>query len=121
VAIDVVFDHFLITHWQQFSEQPLSEFKRTSFELLNKRLAHMPPRMQHVVTSMTKHDWFKDYETINGVGTALDNIANRIRFANQFAGAAQDIKRHYYQLDAAFLAFFPQLITHVTEFNAEGG
>ena len=119
VAIDVVFDHFLITHWQQFSEQPLSDFKRNSFGLLNQRLAHMPPRMQRVVTSMTKNDWFKDYETINGVGTALDNIANRIRFANQFAGAAEDIKRHYYQLDAAFLAFFPQLITHVTEFNAE--
>jgi acyl carrier protein phosphodiesterase len=118
VAIDVVFDHFLIRHWQQFSKHPLHDFKR-SYALLNERIAVMPPRMQQVVTSMTKNDWFKEYETINGVGLALDNIAKRIRFTNNFAGTAEDIARNYHELEAIFLAFFPELIEHVNEHALE--
>ena len=119
VAIDVVFDHFLIMHWQRFNLQPLSDFKYNSFALLNKRMPIMPPRMQQVVTSMTKNDWFKEYETINGVGLALDNIAKRIRFTNNFAGTAEDIARNYHELEAVFLAFFPELINHVNEHALE--
>ncbi|TMN69066.1 DUF479 domain-containing protein [Pseudoalteromonas sp. S1727] len=113
VAIDVMFDHFLIQHWQRFNEQPLSEFKKSSFAHLGKRIPTMPVRMQRVVTSMTRNDWFKEYETISGVGLALDNIATRIRFANTFTGAAEDIARYYSELDEIFLAFFPALIEHV--------
>jgi len=119
VAIDVVFDHLLIMHWQRFNLQPLSDFKYNSFALLNKRMPIMPPRMQQVVTSMTKNDWFKEYETINGVGLALDNIAKRIRFTNNFAGTAEDITRNYHELEAVFLAFFPELINHVNEHALE--
>ena len=79
----------------------------------------MPTRMQHVVTSMTKNDWFKEYETVEGVGLALDNIAKRIRFTNTFAGAADDIAQNYDELEAVFLAFFPELIKHVSEFDLE--
>ncbi len=119
VAIDVLFDHFLIQHWQKYNRQPLNDFKHTSFALLHKRLPVMPPRMQHVVKHMTDNDWFKEYETLDGVGLALDNIAKRIRFTNTFAGAVEDIARHYTELDAMFVAFFPELIKHVNQFNLE--
>ena len=119
VAVDVVFDHFLIAHWQQFNNQSLIDFKHTSYDLLDKRIPVMPLKMQRVVTSMTQNDWFKEYETIDGVGLALDNIAKRIRFTNNFAGTAEDITRHYSELDELFLAFFPELIKHVNEFNLE--
>lgn len=119
VVIDVLFDHFLIQHWQRFNEQPLNDFKQTSYQLLNKRIIVMPPRIQHVVKHMTENDWFKEYETIEGVGLALDNIAKRIRFINHFTGAAEDIARYYTELDAVFLAFFPELIKHVKQQGLE--
>ncbi len=119
VAIDVVFDHFLIQHWHRFNDQPLADFKHQSYGLLNTRQALMPSRMQQVVTSMTNNDWFKEYETVAGVGLALDNIARRIRFSNNFSGAAEDITRHYHELDAVFLAFFPELVEHVKIHNLE--
>ncbi|GAA65583.1 hypothetical protein P20311_3394 [Pseudoalteromonas sp. BSi20311] len=119
VAVDVVFDHFLIQHWRQFNNQSLIDFKHTSYGLLDKRIPVMPTRMQRVVTSMTQNDWFKEYESVDGVGLALDNIAKRIRFTNTFSGAAEDISRHYNELDGLFLAFFPELIKHVNEFNLE--
>ncbi len=85
IATDVAFDYFLIKHWASFHQQPLKTFKQVSYQLLNSRLALMPARMQRVVTSLTNNDWFKEYETIEGIGLALDNIAKRIRFENNLA------------------------------------
>jgi len=113
IALDVLFDHFLIRHWSQFSETPLARFKQNSYALLNENLSFMPSKMQQVVTNMTKNDWFKEYETIEGIGIALDNIAKRIRFTNQFSGSIEDINRNYLELEKVFLAFFPELINHV--------
>ncbi|MCW8108351.1 ACP phosphodiesterase [Alteromonas ponticola] len=115
IAIDVLFDHFLIAHWCDFHEQSLSTFKRKGFQLLNARIADMPPRMQRTVISITKNDWFKSYETLDGVGLALDNIADNIRFTNSFSGAVEDIHRHYHELNTVFLDFFPRLINHVEQ------
>lgn len=119
VAIDVLFDHFLIKHWHTFEQQPLCDFKQMSFQLLQQRLAVMPPRMHSVVKHMTENDWFKEYEYIEGVGLALDNITKRIRFTNKFAGSIDDMTRHYNELDAVFLAFFPELIDHVSHVSLE--
>jgi acyl carrier protein phosphodiesterase len=113
IALDVLFDHFLIRHWSRFHQTPLSQFKTNSYALLNENLSYMPIKMQQVVSRMTKNDWFKQYETIEGIGFALDNIAKRIRFANQFSGSIEDIIRHYVELEAVFLTFFPELIEHV--------
>ena len=80
----------------------------------------MPCTMQQTVRNMTKNDWFKEYETLTGIGLALDNIAKRIRFTNNFSGAVEDIHRHYSELNTLFLAFFPQLINHVNQYALEG-
>ena len=119
IALDVLFDHFLIRHWSSFHQIPLAKFKHNSYALLNENIAHMPTKMQRVVTRMTQNDWFKEYETIEGIGFTLDNIAKRIRFANQFSGCIEDINRHYGELEAVFLAFFPELIAHVKEHGIE--
>jgi len=119
IAIDVVFDHFLIQHWQNFRQEPLADFKRNSYQLLNQGISDMPIRMQRVVSHMTKNDWFQEYETMTGIGLALDNIAKRIRFANNFSGAIEDIHRHHSELETIFLEFFPQLTDHVNQNGLE--
>lgn len=119
IAIDVLFDHFLIQHWERFNQKPLRDFKAESYQLLQQRVHVMPGRMQSVVTSMVNNDWFKEYETTTGIGIALDNIAKRIRFANRFSGAIEDIERHYGAFENVFLEFFPQLIDHVKHHDLE--
>ena len=73
----------------------------------------MPIHMQQVMIKVTTNDWFNEYKTLNGTGLALDNIAARIRFKNQFSGCIEDITTHYPKLEEIFLNFFPELIAHV--------
>lgn len=119
IAVDVLFDHFLIRHWHKFHPLSFAEFKARSYQLLRQNLNNMPNEMQYVVSKITQDDWFKTYESIDGLGLALDNIAKRIRFTNQFHGSIEDIKLNYDELNELFLLFFPQLQAHVKNHSPE--
>ncbi|EPJ55291.1 MAG: acyl carrier protein phosphodiesterase [Osedax symbiont Rs2] len=117
VAVDVLFDHYLIVHWQRFSQQSYDEFKARTYQLLEQGQPLMPKRMAAVMSSVVNNDWFATYESLEGIGFALDRIAKRIRFENKFSGCIEDIEQHNTQLETLFLEYFPQLQLHVAKSN----
>ena len=119
VALDVLFDYFLIKHWHQFSDAEFIDFKLNSYQLLAKRRPVMPTTMQRVTGKIIQQDWFGSYADIAGVSHALDNIARRIRFKNEFNHSIDDINQHYVEFENLFLAFFPQLMSHIKQHNPE--
>ncbi|TLX50449.1 DUF479 domain-containing protein [Pseudoalteromonas ruthenica] len=121
VALDVLFDHFLIRHWSRFSSTEFANFRNHAYTLLLRRQSHMPQAMQQVVARMSDQDWFSTYAHLDGVALALDNIAKRIRFNNEFAGSINDIEQHFEQFEAVFLHFFPLLCEHVQHHAIEQG
>ncbi len=115
VAVDVLFDHYLIVHWQRYSQLSYSDFKAQTYQLLERGQPLMPARMAKVMSSVVNNDWFATYESIEGIGFALDRIAARIRFNNTFSGCIEDIEQHNLQLETLFLDFFPQLQQHIAK------
>ncbi len=119
IAIDVLFDYFLIKHWSQFCEICFDDFKRRTYQCLIDSLSLMPHQMANVMQRVVSQDWFASYQCKEGVGLALDRIASRIRFKNQFSGALEDIELHFEELEIAFSRFFPQLQFHIKTLNIE--
>lgn len=119
VALDVLFDHFLIRHWQQFHATPYLQAKSELYLQLATAEPLMPEAMAVVMRKVRQQDWLAAYQQLEGVAMALDRIAQRIRFANRFSGAGQDIERHYPRLERVFLAFYPELQAHVAELGLE--
>ncbi|MDP5134375.1 ACP phosphodiesterase [Rheinheimera baltica] len=113
IALDVLFDHFLICHWTRFYDQPFSEYKQQLYTNLAAAEHLMPASMALTMRSVRQHDWFLSYQQLTGLGHALDRIASRIRFNNQFAGIIEEIKPNYALLEQVFLQFYPQLQQHV--------
>ena len=119
VALDVLFDHFLIRHWQQFYATPYPQAKSELYLQLATAEPLMPEAMAVVMRKVRQQDWLAAYQQLEGVAMALDRIAQRIRFANRFGGAGQDIARHYPRLEQAFLAFYPELQAHIAALELE--
>ncbi len=115
IAIDMLFDHFLIRHWSDFSALPFDLYKNQLYQKLQTDLPQMPASMQLTVAAIIRQDWFLSYADITQLGYALDQVARRIRFQNQFAGAIVDICAHYAALEQLFLDFFPRLQQHVQQ------
>lgn len=119
VALDVLFDHFLIRHWQRFYATPYPQAKSELYLQLATAEPLMPEAMAVVMRKVRQQDWLAAYQQLDGVALALDRIAQRIRFANRFSGAGQDIERHYPRLEQAFLSFYPELQAHVAALGLE--
>lgn len=113
IALDVLFDHFLIRHWPAFADARFDDLVREMYADLQAGQDLMPERMRQVTGRMIRHDWFRAYGELENIGYALDRIAGRIRFANEFAGVIEEIRDREAELEAAFLAFFPELEGHV--------
>ena len=119
VALDVLFDHFLIRHWQQFYATSYPQAKSELYLQLATAEPLMPEAMAVVMRKVRQQDWLAAYQQLEGVAMALDRIAQRIRFTNRFSGAGQDIERHYPRLEQAFLSFYPELQAHVAALGLE--
>ena len=106
-------DEYSILHWASFTTQGFDEFREQSFALLEQRLPTMPRKMQYSVGHMITHDWFEDYAKEEGIAKAIAVVAKRIRFPNTFHLAVDDINANRDEIEARFLTFFPELITHI--------
>ncbi|MCC5450406.1 ACP phosphodiesterase [Rheinheimera sp. UJ51] len=115
VALDVLFDHFLTVHWSRFYAEPFSRAKLALYQQLAHAEPLMPAQMLWTMQKVRQQDWFESYQQLPRVGMALDRIAQRIRFANQFAGIITEITPRYTELEQVFLDFYPRLQQHVRQ------
>lgn len=113
IIIDISFDHFLTKYWQTFHNIPLRTFLDQSYQGLLAGWDHMPPRMLNVVERMAAQDWLSGYARFEQVGFALDRVAQRIRFSNNFSDAGVEAEQHYADLEQGFLELYPALQMHI--------
>ncbi|KPQ27565.1 MAG: hypothetical protein HLUCCX14_14320 [Marinobacter excellens HL-55] len=115
VALDILYDHYLLRHWHRFSQMDHNRFVSAVYHELETHEHLMPPPMVKVTRRMVQSDWFGAYEDFDNIGYALDRVAERIRFPNRFAGIIEEIRANDELLEARFLQFFPELITFASE------
>ncbi|MGH1427495.1 MAG: ACP phosphodiesterase [Arenicella sp.] len=115
IISDVVFDHFLIKHWEQFSDKNLRVFVDDVYENLLQVMPLMHDRMLGSMQFMMKDDGLLVNQSLEGVGTTLDRLSHRIRFENKLFGAVDEVERYYIDFEKAFLWLFPELIAIVEE------
>lgn len=114
IALDVYFDHLLMNHWHQFDARNVEDVIAEFYARMESGQALMPgSKMRRVTSRMIDYDWFGSYRDIGSVAQALDRIAMRIRFPNEFGDAIEDLHQHEDMILETFLDFFPQLKAHV--------
>ena len=109
VALDILYDHYLLRHWDSFSAIGRDAFIAQVYAELSAHEHLMPESMRHVTRRITRDDWFGHYQHLESIGHALDRVARRIRFPNRFAGMIEEIRPRDAELEARFLAFFSEL------------
>ena len=119
IILDICYDHFLTKHWSEYSDTPLSEYIAHVYDLLQKYQDNFPRRLKIVLPRLISQNWLGTYATLTGVEITLNRIAKRISRKNSLEGSIAEIRSNYADLEANFLAFFPDLVAYAKSFIRE--
>ncbi len=109
IITDISFDYFLIKHWDASRDGDFHEFVQLCYAGLAQCEEQMPPRMVFVTSKMREHNWLSSYRTLTGIGTSIDQVSKRMRFANKMAGAIEEVEQNYQAIETVFHELFEHL------------
>jgi acyl carrier protein phosphodiesterase len=122
ILVDLVYDHFLATHWDNYSPGvSLPEFTRRAYAVLEGAEAILPGRLQRMLPHMVEGDWLSSYEDLNNVARALRGISRRLRRENPLDDALGALQENYAGLDRDFQLFFPELVEFAAQMDLAPG
>ncbi len=109
IAVDVLYDHFLIKNWSSFTLEEFDDFRPRIYSSLREFDTLMPPRLKAMVDSMIFHDWLKAYIFDDGLRRALTGLNKKIKEGPDMTLSIPIMHKYYEVIDGQFLAFFTEL------------
>ena len=120
IVIDVLYDHFLSIHWNEFHSGDRITYIENAYRIIENYRRFLPPRPKRMLPSMIHHDWIGCYVSLYGLHKVLERMSRRTTLPAFSLDAISILRDNYDELDADFMAFFPELIEHVSlQFNSK--
>lgn len=110
IVLDVWFDHLLARNFAQWSDEPLADFSGRVQRLLHGHDAALPDGLRRFSRYLHANDLPLRYRERAMIGQVLAGVGSRLSRANPLAAGLDAIAPIEPQLDAAFAAFFPDLV-----------
>ncbi len=109
VIIDMYYDHFLAKNWKNYSEDSLAIFTFDFYKLLQDNFSVLPTTIQNFLPIMIKENWFKCYESIDGLAFILSQMDKRTSGKSEMANAIKELNDYYILFENDFDIFFNDL------------
>lgn len=117
VVIDIVYDHLLTQHWQQFAtvEQPafIDEFYSRATQIKNT----LPTEASVFIESLMRSERLKKYTTLDELADAFirtdKRLSARLKKKETTIQYLPIIEKQLAHIEKDFLTFFPLLQTHL--------
>ena len=111
IIIDVLYDYFLATSWDQYCVTKLDEFVGQVYKKLGRHHnLEVPHPVPMVIEKMIREDWLRSYGTAAGIDRTFIRISRRLRHENPLGTAVEELERNHDLLRGQFHSFFPQLL-----------
>lgn len=111
ITLDIVWDHFLARHWQQFEPDcSLPRFAQQARGLIEPYLAQTPQRFQRLNDYLWPDRWLERYAELPFIAQVLQGMASRRPKLQALAGSFADVEHHYQRLENHFWQFYPRMV-----------
>jgi acyl carrier protein phosphodiesterase len=109
VLVDLFYDHFLVAHWEDYTDVPYSVFLSEAWRVLCEHKEFLPDKLQRLMPLMFR-EWLPSYGTLGGMDAVLHRIAHyRLKRVNRLDKGAEALSRNYGELYGDFRKFLPEL------------
>ena len=107
--VDVVYDHFLATDVDEFSEESLLDFSQQVYNTLDDYTAHLPEKFASSFPYMKQHNWLYNYRTRWGIEKSLCGVVRRAAYLSESDTAFSLFEQHYQLLQRCYRHFWADL------------
>ena len=115
IIIDIFYDHFLASLWDNFSTLPLDEFVNRSYDLLKRNYKVLPEAIKTWFPTFLENNWMMAYQTVDGIELVLERMAANTSLPNHAEYAVEVLSDQYENFKDDFLEFFPLIIQFLEE------
>ena len=107
--MDVVYDHFLATDPNEFSEQTLRNFSEKVYAILDQHVEYLPERFLSMFSYMKSQNWLFNYRTRWGTQASFRGLVRRAKYIDEGETAGQLLEKNYEVLHGYYTVFFPDV------------
>ena len=112
IVMDVIFDHLLVNHWDNFGDQELLMFSRQFYRFCDDQHERLPVRAAGFIRAATDHDLFVAYGRADIISSVLGRIASRLKYATNLEEAGElaldkldDFEPHFLEVMSLLIKF----------------
>lgn len=113
VSVDILYDHFLVKHWKEFSKQNLHSYILNFYALLESKMETLPVKSRKISRKLIDNDWFNMYENYDGLNKVFKVMSKRASFRSNMENTVVYLKEYYQDLDQDFLVFTKDIIRFI--------
>ena len=114
VIVDMFYDHFLASNWNDYHEELLPDFADKAYGLIQEHLPILPRQVKYMLPYMIRGNWLVNYARLEGINRALYGMSQRTSFESKMDEAVEDLKGNYDQFKEEFTNFFPEIEKYCT-------
>jgi len=104
--IDVVYDHFLASDANEFSEESLLNFSQQVYSVLDNNISWLPERFASLFPYMKMHNWLYNYRHTLGTERSFGGLVRRSVYLTESETACRIFKENYQLLAACYRQFW---------------
>ncbi|MBK8953692.1 MAG: DUF479 domain-containing protein [Chitinophagaceae bacterium] len=104
--VDVVYDHFLATDENEFTESSLFHFTQSAYQVLEVYHHRLPERFGRMLPYMKEQNWLFHYRTRWGTEKSLGGVVRRAVYLTESDTAYQLFEHHYQLLQDCYRHFW---------------
>ena len=104
--VDVVYDHFLATDENEFTENTLFNFSQQVYAVLEKYQPWFPEKFAAMFPYMKKQNWLYHYRTMQGTEKSMGGVVRRAVYLTESDTAVLLFKKCYQPLQQCYRQFW---------------
>ena len=115
VVIDIFYDHFLASLWDEYSDLPLQDFVSRTYDLLKRNYKVLPESIKRWFPTFLENNWMMTYRTVDGIELVLERMSANTSLPNHAGYAVDVLKEQYSVFEEDFREFFPLIVAFLEE------
>ncbi len=115
IIIDIFYDHFLASLWDNYSTLPLNEYVSRTYDLLKRNYKVLPDSIKRWFPTFLENNWMMAYTTVEGIELVLERMSANTSLPDHSAFAVEVLRNQYSVFMEDFLEFFPTIVAFLEE------